>query len=446
MNQGTNNGTLPANHLEYRLKAIIETAIDGIITIDENGIIESVNPAAAQLFGYASQEMIGANIHMLMPEPDRSQHDGYIRRYQQTGEKHIIGIGREVLGQKRDGTIFPIRLAISEVILPSGTKLFTGIIHDLSELKTAEKTLNQYAQELERKNKRISQLNANLEKRVEARTDALGMAIQQLEVANHALAQRISEKTEIEQALLEREEELRLALTKEKELNELKSRFVSMASHEFRTPLSTILSSITLLEKYEGTNHLEKKAKHLQRVRSAVHNLTVILNDFLSLEKLEKGLISSKPEVIDVTQFMEKIIEDIEPELKPGQTLAYRHLEGRQRVSLDPQLLTNIIINLVSNAIKYSGESKPILIETQEKNNCFHLSVSDKGIGIPEHEQDQIFERFYRAKNATNIQGTGLGLNIIKKYCDIMGGRVDFTSALDEGSTFSIRFPQPQAP
>jgi len=186
------------------LKAIIETAIDGIITIDEHGIIESINPSACKLFQYSPEEVIGRNVSMLMPPPDSERHDEYIHRYQHTGKAHIIGIGREVLGLRKNGTVFPFRLAVSEVQY-SGRIIYTGFIHDLSREKAAEEKLKHYT--------------ANLEEQVEERTQSLKQTVEALQLAKEEVSQ---------------------SLEKEKELSQLKSRLVSMASHEFRTPLSSI--------------------------------------------------------------------------------------------------------------------------------------------------------------------------------------------------------------
>lgn len=409
----SNNTEATRNPLENesRLRAIIDTAIDGIITIDHKGIIETVNPAAARIFEYDPAEIIGENIKVLMPEPDRGRHDDYIRNYQRTGVRRIIGIGREVLGQKKNGDVFPFLLSVSEVILHDKV-IYTGIIHDISKLKEAENAFRQ--------------LNAELEERVQQRTAELFDAIKKLRETNARQKQA--------------ETEVRKALEKEKELNELKSRFVTLASHEFRTPLSTILSSVSLISKYNQLGDAEKSEKHIQRIKSAVTNLTGILNDFLSLSKLEEGIVGNNPAEFNLTELANEIIEELHPVLKPSQRMNYRH-QGTAVVLLDRNIIKNILLNLLSNAIKYSEKGTIELYAEVNRTNVL-LSVSDQGIGIPEEDKTFLFTRFFRAHNAGNVQGTGLGLNIVKRYIELLDGYISMESALGVGTTFNMEIPQ----
>jgi two-component system sensor kinase FixL len=352
---------------ESRLKAIIDTAVDGIITIDSRGTIETLNPAAAKLFGYNEEELIGTNIKILMPEPDKSSHDKYIDNYHRTGEGQIIGKGRDVIGKKKDGTTFPFLLSISEVQL-SGRKIFTGIIHDISELAKVKD-----------------------------------------------------------------------ALKKEMELNELKSRFVTMASHEFRTPLSAILSSVSLISKYNDPKDEEKRTKHINRIKSSVANLTGILNDFLSLSRLEEGKVMNSQ--FDIRELSNEVVEEINPVLKEKQFILYNHFGETSVLNLDKNMIKNIFINLLSNASKYSFEDKGILFTTSIHDNNLDIVVKDEGIGIPDDDRPHLFSRFFRANNAQNIQGTGLGLNIVKKYVELLNGRINYISELNKGTTFTITIP-----
>ncbi|MEO0733695.1 MAG: PAS domain-containing sensor histidine kinase [Bacteroidota bacterium] len=381
-----------------RLRALFEMATDGIITMNQQGEIENVNRAACELFGYAAEELWGQKVNMLMGDHDRAHHDEYLERYHRTRQPHIIGIGREVIGRRKDGSEFPLRLAVSEVVLESKV-IYTGILHDISAFREAQN--------------RIEQLNADLERRVEERT----------------------------QALRQREEELQVALGRERELNELKSRFLSMASHEFKTPLSTVLSSAELIELYESREDQPKRLRHAERIKSAVNQLTEVLNDFLSLSQLEQGRIEVKPKLVDLRALVSTSIESAEGQFKAGQEVIMKLAPEPRTINTDPKLLRHVLINLLSNAGKYSPEKAHITVETGLRDAQCYLSVIDRGIGIPPEDQKHLFDRFFRADNVENIKGTGLGLNIVKNYVDLLDGQITFTSTLGEGSVFTVLLP-----
>ncbi len=245
----------------------------------------------------------------------------------------------------------------------------------------------------------------------------------------------ITQRIEVE----EKTRELSQALSKERELSDLKSRFVSMASHEFRTPLSTILSSVSLISKYTSTEDQDKRDKHILRIRSAVNNLTDILNEFLSLGRIEEGRIQVHLSEFNMKEQVQLIVGEIKTILKDGQRIHYAH-EGDAMVSLDSSLLRNILINLLSNAIKFSPEHARILIQTVVETDVILISIKDHGMGIPEEDKKHLFERFFRAQNVTNIQGTGLGLHIVSRYVELMNGIISFDSELEKGTTFTLKF------
>jgi two-component system sensor kinase FixL len=389
---------------EKLLNAIIENAIDGIITIDDRGLIEHINPAALVLFGYTRTEVVGKNVSILMPEPDKRKHDSYISNYEQTGKKKIIGIGREVTGQRKDGSTFPFRLGVSEINY-SDRRIYTGFIHDLSKLKEDEQKIKSYTEELETK--------------VKERTHDLIKSINELEAAKANMS-----------ALFE----------KEKELNQLKTRFVSMASHEFRTPLSSIQLSASLIDKYTSKSDVASVEKHTAKIKNSINNLTNILNDFLSLEKLEAGKVEPKANWFDMVAFAEEITEEMQLMSKQNQLIVYEHTGTTGQVYLDQNLLKNCIINLVSNAIKYSGENTMIQFNSAINGNELMVEVKDNGIGIPATEMKNLFEPFFRAHNTGDIPGTGLGLNIVKRYVGLMNGNINCESSLNVGTLFRLIF------
>lgn len=240
------------------------------------------------------------------------------------------------------------------------------------------------------------------------------------------------------------EEEIKNALEKEKQLNELKSRFVNMASHEFRTPLSSILSSVTLIEKYPAEAQQEKRLKHVDRIKGAVKNMNEILNDFLSLGKLEEGKIQCKPDWVELNFIIDDVLETMNGMLKQGQRININLPELSEKIFTDKNLLRNILVNLLSNAIKYSPEESVIDLKILIIKSEMIIEVTDQGIGIPKEDQVHLFERFFRANNSTNIQGTGLGLNIIKRYLELLGGTITFKSEINKGSSFFIQLPKNQ--
>lgn len=235
------------------------------------------------------------------------------------------------------------------------------------------------------------------------------------------------------------EEGLREALKIERNLGELKSRFVSMASHEFRTPLSTVLSSAYLIEKYTSGEEQPKREKHLQRIVSSVNLLTDILNDFLSLGKMEEGKLQAKFSEFSIEEMIHAILDEIKNNLKKDQQINYHH-EGNPNVFLDNSLLRHIIMNLVTNASKFSSDTSAIDIKTSNQNEQVILSVKDYGIGISKEDQRHLAERFFRGTNAGNIQGTGLGLHIISKYAELMRGKLQCKSELEKGTEFVVTF------
>lgn len=387
------------------LNALVHNAIDGIITIDEFGIIESINPSACKLFAYSSEEVLGQNISILMPSSDAASYEHYLMHYKKTNEANSIGIGRELIGRTKDGYQFPFKLGVSEVKY-AGRKIYAGFIHDLSQQKKDEKRLKNYA--------------FHLEELVEQRTKTLNDTINALEKAK---------------------EKVSITLEKEKTLSKLKNRFLSMASHEFRTPLSTAHLSASLIEKYSESLENGNIVKHAGKIINAVTNLTTVLNDFLFVEQLEIGKVKANVTCFDLQKLAEEITEEMQLLAKGNQTINFTHYGIKKLVNLDQNLTKNSIINLITNAIKYSDDTCCIEFTTEISDTHYLISVKDEGIGIPKQDQENLFKPFFRAHNTGNIPGTGLGLNIVARYIALMKGTISYTSNLDEGSLFTLTFP-----
>lgn len=236
------------------------------------------------------------------------------------------------------------------------------------------------------------------------------------------------------------EDQIKYALQKEKELNQMKSNFVSMASHEFRTPLSTILSSISLLEQYRTTETQDKRDKHIRRINASVGEMVSILEEFLSLEKIEEGKVEVKRTNFNLKELLENVCSKFNNSLKAGQTINCYH-EGAEETALDKNFTDHILTNLISNAVKYSPEGTKVLVNTFVDNDKVKLRIKDQGIGISTEDQQHLFERFFRASNTGEIKGTGLGLHIVKRYIDLMEGTIRVESKTDEGSEFTVILP-----
>jgi len=415
--------------MEQKLSLFIESIKDAVVVIDDHGKMQMVNEAVETMLGYTPKELIGENVSKLMPPPHQANHDQYIENHQKTGKAKIIGIGREVIAVRKDGKKVPVRLNISELNL-DGQHFYVGMLHDL----TKQRSIDEH----------ISKVNTGLEEELQERNQELQETVRQLTKSKLDLEHEILERRLAEEKLKLAQEEIQKALDKERELNELKSRFISTASHEFRTPLSSILSSASLIERYTTTETNDKRNKHINRIKSSVQNLTQILNDFLSLSKLEEGRVEQKKHIFDLCSVIEAVKEEVSVSAKKGQTIHYNHEGEVSVIYSNLQSIKNVLINLCSNAIKYSGEGKDIYITSKIKETEIEISVIDEGIGIPEHQKHFMFERFFRADNATNIQGTGLGLYIVKKYLENLDGEITFESKLGEGTTFTFSFPKEQ--
>jgi PAS domain S-box-containing protein len=411
------------NHLnktnEEAFRAIYEACEEGIVAVDDNGKIKMANTAAHTIFGYEKNELQNYGVEDLIPQSLKKSHTKNRVKYNKNPEPRRMGAGRELLALKKDGQHFPVEISLNVATL-NGKRHVIAYIIDISERKKIEAALKKSEEQL-------ILYASQLEKRVKERTE-------ELELANKELEKHITVTKKAEQ-------EARVALERERELNELKSRFVSMASHEFRTPLSTILSSASLISKYNEPGTEDKRIKHVDKIKSSIGNLNNILNDFLSLAKLEEGKTELIKSEFNIAELIEEVIGEMEGVLKKDQNIQLEIIGDQLIINNEKKITTNILINLISNATKYSSEGKRINIILTTDNTEIKIEVKDYGMGIPEAEQKHLFERFFRAKNAINIQGTGLGLNIVKKYVDMLNGSISFESKINIGTTFKVILP-----
>jgi len=388
-----------------RFEALFNFASIGILVTNRQGEIVLINDFALEQFGYQRDELIGQTIERLLPMRFRPKHEEYRDGFSSQPQSRPMGIGMDLFALKKDGSEFSVEVSLSQYQHEEGSFVIS-YINNITERKKAEEKLEKMHNELEQK--------------IAERTQQLTHALEQLELSK---------------------QEVMIALNKEKELSELKSRFVSMASHEFRTPLSTILSSAFLVNQYINTEDQPKRSKHIQRIISSVTLLTEVLNDFLSVGKIEEGGVTVRSNTFDMQLHTTAIIQEMQDLVQEGQKIEYEH-KGPSKVKLDPSLIKHILLNLLGNAIKFSGKHSVIRVNTLQKGHIIKLEVSDSGIGISEEDQAHLFERFFRGTNVSNIQGTGLGLHIVSKYAELMNGKITCKSELNKGTTFTVTFLQ----
>ncbi|AWW00530.1 PAS domain-containing sensor histidine kinase [Arcticibacterium luteifluviistationis] len=391
----------------HQFDAVFLYANEAIIITNERGEIVRINPATERLFGYADEELISKRIDTLIPDRFRKAHDGHVKKYHQKPKPRAMGAGIDLFARKKDGREFPVEVSLSPCDI-NGTQMVIAFIIDITERKRTETQAKDY--------------QLKLEQDVEDRTLILQEAIEKLENTKKKLDE---------------------SLQKERELNQLKSRFISTASHEFRTPLATVLSSLTLVEKYIELNDTSKQEKHLTRIKKSISNLTDILNDILSVNKIDEGKIVSNPHLFNLNELLEDLTSELNLITKPGQKILL-DIESSEDIEInqDPKLLSHIISNLLSNAIKFSHMETEIHVRVTDTDDDIRISIKDEGIGIPESDLENLFTRFFRSENAGQIQGTGLGLSIVNQYAELLNGNVECISKLHKGSEFILTIPK----
>jgi len=371
-------------------KAIIDHAIDGIVITDIDGIIQLTNLSANQMFGYAPNELRGKALYNLFSG---------ISLTEATDSSQL-----ELNAYRRNQTTFPVRVATCDAD-SDGVVVLANFIRDISKEKIAEHQLRHHAQELE--------------ETVKERTDSLNTIIAQLQLTK---------------------DDTNNLLVKEREIGQMKSRFVSMASHEFRSPLSRIQLSASIIERFYERLDTPKIIDHLQKIKGAVTELTNTLDDFLSVEKIDSGRIKPNIAAFDLKVFIEDVCEEMSSLKRARQQITCSHKGSANVFTLDKSLLKHCLANLLSNACKYSDDDGLVEVDAEVNDSVISIKVTDNGIGIPPEDQDRLFEAFFRAGNARDFNGTGLGLNIVKSYSELMGGRVTYAPVIPHGSQFQLYF------
>ncbi|MEN9525172.1 MAG: hypothetical protein RLZZ256_556 [Bacteroidota bacterium] len=397
------------------LASLFENATEGILLTNRSGEIILVNPSAERIFGYRAEELIGHTVDHLIPNRFQHHHHQLREQFHEQPSNRRMGTGRDLFARRKDGSEFPVEVSLSHYQRKEEAFVIAFIV-DITQRKKAE-------EELKLVNELIRRLNVELENKVEERTKGLTEALAQIESS---------------------QAELQRLLDRERELGEIKSRFVSMASHEFRTPLSTILSSATLASKYPKEDQQSMRERHLTRIRESVDHLNRLLEDFLSLGKLEEGRSSLSFSDFHVGDFITELVEEMNLQLRPGQQIRVQQA-GKPMCCTDKRLLKNALLNLLSNAIKFSPENGSINLTLLNQDSRMAITVTDEGIGIPKPDLSHLFSSFFRASNATQIQGTGLGLSLVKRYAELLGGSVDLKSELGKGTAVKLMIPDRQA-
>ncbi|SDG63782.1 PAS domain-containing sensor histidine kinase [Psychroflexus sediminis] len=400
---------------------LFEGISEGIIVVDDSQHVVEVNSATEVMFGYNKGELINKHLDVLIPKDYRSNHHKHVDKFIDNSEKRQMGHGRNIYGLKKNGEIFPVEAGLNPFQF-EGERYVMSLISDITQRKTQQQE--------------IEELNRDLEQKIDKRTEELKLTIQELQHSNSKLESEVYKRKQAES-------KTKKALQKEIELNELKTKFLSLVSHEFKTPLSGILTSSTLASKYTQTEQQDKRERHLSTIKNKVHYLTGILYDFLSIERLESGKVTYKFEEFSLITLVNEVIYNANVTLKDGQEILYP--QNLQDISLrqDKHVLELVLSNLLNNAIKYSPEDTSIYFEVDTTEaNLIKFRIKDEGIGIPQQDQKHIFERYFRAENALNNQGTGIGLNIAKVHLENLKGSICFESIEGKGTTFYIEIPK----
>jgi PAS domain S-box-containing protein len=506
LEQRVEERTVEVRSQQARTQAILDALGESVMVIQVGGIVQYVNPATETLTGYTAAEVIGQRARSWWDEQMPAQALSEMANVILTGRPwrgEIIGKRKEGALYHASATVAPIPGGSGEAPIAG----YVGILRDITDRKRAETALREseeryrmiselisdyaYAYEVERDGSFTTSWTTedSFTRLTGYKTEEIGSTFKLYHPEDEPIAQQHVEETlqgrathgeyriitkngetrwihlrrqavwdpkenrvirfyGAAQDITERkraEEEIRNALAKEKELSDLRSRFVTMTSHEFRTPLSTILSSAELLEHYGYNWREEKKLAHLRRIQSAVHNMIALLDGVLVIGKAEAGKLEFHPAPLELVQFCRDLVEEMQLMAGTQHEITFISQAECADGCMDEKLLRQILSNVLSNALKYSPPGKPVRFELDCQEEEATFRIRDQGIGIPEQDQRQLFEAFHRAGNVGNVPGTGLGLTIVKKSVDLQGGTIVVASQINVGTTVTIVLPLTQS-
>jgi len=403
---------------EVFYKICFDSLIEGICIANQEGRIVMINSAVEEIFGYNKAELIGQKIDILIPESLHNAHFEHFNTYIKFPKKYKKGKGREFFGVHKNGSILDLEIGLNYFIHEEAF-FAKAVVSDIRTRKENELS--------------IKEKNKNLEREVKQQTVQLRDVVTDLERSNLKLKEEIKERILAEKSA-------KKAFEKEKELNAMQTKFMSLASHEFKTPLSGILTSASLIDKYNEINSKEKIHSHSRTIKTLVNQLNSILDDFLFLEKTESDNYFFQLSRFKICELLNRLIEDANMILKDGQRIELEPCPHAVELIQDRKVIDIIIRNVLYNAIKYSDKDSIIKIKIRLGEHL-KIAIEDQGIGIPRDAQEFVFDRFYRAKNVLHIKGTGIGLNIVKKHMEKLNGSVEVKSEVLKGTTVTIKLP-----
>ena len=395
---------------------LFEAFPESVIIFDEKQKIVAANSSAEKIFGYEKGKLKDQFLNILIPLRYQTTHKNHFNYFMTKPNNRINTRGLYLFGLKKNNEEFPVEIGINPFTIYE-KKYVMALIIDMTIRRESEIKINS--------------INVVLEKKVKTGTVELQKTIKKLKKANLDYKKELERRIEVENKIKD-------ALKKERELNELKSKFLSLVSHEFKTPLSGILTSAILLEKYQLNNQQEKRKKHLKTITEKIQYLNNILNDFISLERIDSSKENYKFTVFNLSKVINEVVYNSNMLLKSGQRINILQNTSDYVLRQDEKILELALNNIIYNAIRYSPENTEIDLEISKNTNNLIFKITDKGIGIPENDQKFIFNRYFRAENVLNIQGTGIGLNIIKTHLENLGGTIGFKSIENKGSEFFV--------